>query len=201
MNNPSKEQKIVQFLFEMGTMRKIPRIHRQTFLTDDMSDNIATHSYRVALIGWFLANMEGANPEKVVMMCLTHDMPEVRSNDHNWIHKRYVKIFEKEIKEEQLGSLPFSGLKEVIDEYDKRKSKEAIIAKDADMLDQIFLLREYVWQGNREAQIWLEGKQGGEGKNDNTERFKTRSAQELFKTVMMENPSSWWNNLWTPKNR
>ena len=201
MNNPSKEQKIVQFLFEMGTMRKIPRIHRQTFLTDDMSDNIATHSYRVALIGWFLANMEGANPEKVVMMCLPHDMPEVRSNDHNWIHKRYVKIFEKEIKEEQLGSLPFSGLKEVIDEYDKRKSKEAIIAKDADMLDQIFLLREYVWQGNREAQIWLEGKQGGEGKNDNTERFKTRSAQELFKTVMMENPSSWWNNLWTPKNR
>ena len=82
----NKEQKIVQFLYEMGTMRKLPRIHRQTFLTDDMSDNIATHSYRVAIIGWFLAKMEGADPYKVVMMCLAHDMPEVRSNDHNWIH-------------------------------------------------------------------------------------------------------------------
>ncbi len=62
----------------MGTMRKVLRMHRQTLLTDDMSDNIATHFYRVALIGWVLAKMEGANPYKTLMMCLLHDMGEVR---------------------------------------------------------------------------------------------------------------------------
>jgi putative hydrolases of HD superfamily len=197
----SKEQKIVRFLFEMGTMRKLPRMHRQTFLTDDMSDNIATHSYRVTLIGWFLAKMEGADPYKVAMMCLMHDMGEVRTGDHNWIHKRYIKIFEDEIKEEQLGTMPFPEMKEMADEYDKRESKEAIIAKDADMLDQIFLLREYVWQGNKEAQIWLEGKPGREHEDDKKERFKTRSAKALCEMAMTEDPSSWWNNLWTSKNR
>lgn len=190
----NKEQKIVQFLYEMGTMRKLPRIHRQTFLTDDMSDNIATHSYRVAIIGWFLAKMEGADPYKVVMMCLAHDMPEVRSNDHNWIHKRYVKIFEDEIRDEQLGKLPFSDLSEIVNEYDARKSKEAIIAKDADMVDQIFLLREYMWQGNKEAQIWLD-------RVDVNDRFKTKSAKSLAEVSMSESPSSWWENLATGENR
>jgi len=199
--NKEKEKKIVRFLFEMGTMRKLPRMHRQTFLTDDMSDNIATHSYRVSLIGWFLAKMENVDPYKVAMMCLTHDMGEVRTGDHNWIHKRYVKIFEDEIKEEQLGTLPFEDLKQVADEYDKRESREAIIAKDADLLDQIFLLREYVWQGNKEAQIWLKGKEGRERTDDKRDRFKTKSAENLCDIVMTEDPSSWWNYLWTNKNR
>jgi putative hydrolases of HD superfamily len=199
--NESKEQKIVRFLFEMGTMRKLPRMHRQTFLTDDMSDNIATHSYRVTLIGWFLAKMEGADPNKVAMMCLMHDMGEVRTGDHNWIHKKYVKIFEDEIREEQLGSLPFPEMKELADEYEKRESRESIIAKDADMLDQIFLLREYVWQGNKEAQIWLEGKTNDVVAKDKKSRFVTESAKALYEVAMTEDPSSWWNNLATSKNR
>ena len=204
MNN-SREQKIVRFLFELGTMRKLQRMHRQTFLTDDMSDNIATHSYRVALIGWFLAKMENADPYKVVMMCLSHDMGEVRTGDHNWIHKRYVKIFNEEIKEEQLGTLPFDDLKIFADEYDRRESKEAIITKEADLLDQLFLLREYVWQGNKEAEIWLKGKPKDNEENGNylgyIERFKTKSGLALAKVAIKEDPSSWWNNLWTNKNR
>ncbi len=200
MNN-EKEQKIVRFLFEMGTMRKLPRMHRQTLLTDDMSDNIATHSYRVTLIGWFLAKLEGADPYKVAMMCLIHDMGEVRVGDHNWIHKRYIKIFEEEIKEEQLGTLPFPEMKEIADEYDKRESQEAIVAKDADMLDQIFLLREYVWQGNKEAQIWLESKTDDVVEKDQKSRFETESAKRLYEIAMKEDPSSWWSHLATSKNR
>lgn len=194
-------QKIVQFLFEMGTMRKLPRMHRQLFLTDDMTDNIATHSYRVTLIGWFLAKLEGADPYKVAMMCLMHDMGELRTGDHNWLHKRYIKIFEDEIKAEQLGTMPFPEMKEMADEYDKRESKEAIVAKDADMLDQIFLLREYVWQGNKEAQIWLEGRTGDALKKDKRDQFRTESAKKLCDVAMKEDPNSWWYHLATSKNR
>jgi putative hydrolase of HD superfamily len=202
MNNQEKHKRIVNFLYEMGTMRKLPRMHRQTFLTDDMSDNIATHSYRVTLIGWFLAKLEEADPYKVTMMCLCHDMPEVRTGDHNWIHKRYVKIFENEIKEEQLGTLPFKDLKEIVDEYDIRESKEAKLAKDADNLDQLFLLREYVWQGNKEALIWLEGKPGSSGEKEKfLERFFTETAKDIARVAIDEDPSNWWNNLWTSKNR
>ncbi len=193
MNN-EQHKKITQFLFEMGTMRKLPRIHRQVLLTEDVSDTIASHSYRVTLIGWFLAKMEGGDPYKVTMMCLSHDMGEVRSGDHNWIHKRYVKIFDDEIRKEQLGALPFKDLENIVLEYEKRESKESVIAKDADLLDQFLLLREYVWQGNKEAQMWLD-------RPNPLEKFKTESARALAQQIMDEPPSSWQTDLQTSHNR
>jgi putative hydrolases of HD superfamily len=192
--------RITQFLFEVGTMRKIARMHRQALFTDDMSDNIATHTFRVAIIGFFLAKMENVDPSKVVMMCLLHDVPESRSNDHNWIHKRYVSVDEAKIVEEQLGVLLFNDLVEIAKEYRERKSPESIVAKDADVLDQILLLREYVWQGNQEAQEWLGGKRDKHPYN-HLKYLKTESAKVLGKTIYDEMPSSWWRDLYTKENK
>ncbi len=197
----NKNQKeIVNFLYEIGTMRKLMRMHRQVFLTDDMSDSIASHSYRVAVISWFLAKEEGADPYKTVMMSLLHDMAEVRSNDHNWIHKKYIKIFEDEIDNEQLGGLPYPELKDFVTEYKERESREAILAKEADLLDQILLLREYDWAGNKEATIWLYGK-GNSKINAQIEKLKTETGKKLGKVMYEVNPSDWWNDIWTSNNR
>jgi len=189
-------RRLTQFLFEVGTMRKIIRSHRQVLLTDDMSDNIATHSFRVCLIGYVLAEMEGVDPGKVVLMCLAHDLGEARSNDHNWIHKRYVKEDDTQILEEQLGQLPFQGLFNIALEYHERQSRESVIAKDADVLDQILLLREYSWQGNKEAQHWLDGKRDPQPYNY-LRYTTTDSAKELGRALYDEDPASWWDNLHT----
>jgi putative hydrolases of HD superfamily len=195
-----KERRIANFLFEVGTMRKLMRMHRQALLTDDMSDSIASHSYRVSIIGWYLAKAEGADLYKTVMMCLLHDMAEVRSGDHNYIHKKYVKVFEEEIAKDQLGTLPYSDLADLTMEYGTRESKEAILAKDADLIDQILLLREYEWQGNKEATVWLHGK-GEQKENNQLSRLKSKTAKDLAQAILAEDPSGWWNNVWTPDNR
>ncbi|MBI3337532.1 MAG: HD domain-containing protein [Candidatus Staskawiczbacteria bacterium] len=196
----NKQKRIANFLYEVGTMRKLMRIHRQTLLTDDMSDSIASHSYRVAIISWFLAKEERVDPYKTVMMSLLHDMGEVRTNDHNWIHKRYVKIFSDEIIQEQLGTLPYEDLKNLISEYEERKSKEAILVKEADLIDQILLLKEYEWAGNREAHVWLHGK-GKDRGNAQLKKLKTDISKRLGKAIYDVNPSDWWNDLWTSVNR
>ncbi len=192
--------RLADFLFEVGTMRRLQRMHRQTLLVEDSSDTIASHSYRVALIGWHLAKLAGADPYKVTMMCLIHDLGEIRSNDHNWVHKRYVKVFDDEIAKDQLGTLPFDDLLHISNEYDARESKESLLAKDADIIDQILLLREYEWQGSKEASIWLGGK-----KNDTDsrplDRLKTDVAKALGETLYTKNPSDWWTDLWTGENR
>lgn len=199
----SKEtDRIADFLFEVGTMRKLPRMHRQTLLTDDMSDNISSHSYRVTLIGWLLAKMEGVDPYKVSMMCLLHDLGEIRTGDHNWIHKKYIKILNEDIINDQLGDLPFDDLKNISIEYEERESKESIIAKDADLLDQVLLLREYEWQGNKEASIWLRGKgEDAEKGNKQIQKLKTDSAKQIGEAIYRKDPSDWWNNTWTDKNK
>ncbi len=196
----NNQEKIVNFLYEVGTMRKLMRVHRQVLLTDDMSDSIASHSYRVALISWFLAKEEGADPYKTVMMCLLHDVGEARSNDHNWVHKKYVKVFEDEIEADQLGSLPYDDLKKFTDEYHVRESKEAILAKEADTLDQILLLREYEWAGNKEASLWLHGREDIKV-NKQLEKLTTETGKRIGQAMYDVNPSDWWVTLATSKNR
>lgn len=147
-----------------------------------------------------MAKKEDVDSYKVVMMCLPHDFGEIRSNDHNWINKRYNKTFDGEVIEEQLGSLPYNDLKEFAVEYEERESKEAVVAKDADLLDQVLLLKEYEWQGNKEASVWLHGK-GGEKGNAQLNRLKLSSSKELGQAIYASNPSDWWNNLWTSVNR
>lgn len=191
---------IVNFFYELGSMRLITRAHRQLLMVHDTADNIASHSYRVAMIAWFLAQEEDADPYKTIMMALLHDVPEVRSGDHNYIHKRYVKVHEDEIVDEQLGTLPYPQLKELAEEYTERTTAEAIIAKDADLLDQILLLKEYEWQGNKEASVWLHGK-GNDKSNVQLRNIQTETGKRLGELMIEGNPADWWNVIWTNKNR
>lgn len=200
MTKKSQIKKAASFLYEVGTMRKIARAHRQTLLTNDLSDNISSHSYRVSWIGWLLAKEENADPYKVLLMCIAHDIGEARSNDQNWVHKKYVKVFEEEITKDQISGLPAE--KELLDsarEYKERETKEAKIAKDADLIDQILLLKEYVWQGNKEALDWL-GKNKGRG-NMQYKLLQTKSARQLADEILKQKPSDWWSKKWTEKRR
>ena len=96
-NKNSSENKnldrLIKLMFEVGTLRKISRSHRQTLLTDDLSDNIASHTFRVIFIGYILAKLEKADPYKVVLMCLVHDFEEARDLDERgkWIFKKYKR--------------------------------------------------------------------------------------------------------------
>lgn len=200
-NNKSNEEKIVDFLYEVGSLRRIPRSHRQTLMVNDNADNIASHSFRVAVIGFVLAQMEGVDPYKVSTMCLIHDLGEIRSGDHNWLHKRYVKVFDEEINRDQLDSLPFPDLMNIAEEYHARESKESIVAKDADLLDQVLLLREYEWQGNKEAVLWLRGKNDEDKANKQILMLKTESARKLAEQMLVVEPSAWWKGVWTNQNR
>jgi putative hydrolase of HD superfamily len=192
-------KKLVSFFFEIGNLRKVIRAHQQTLLSFDLSDTIASHSFRVTLIGYFLAGELKADVDKVIKMCLLHDLEETRSSDHNWVHKRYVKVYEDEIRYDQLKDLPNSKeLLKLSKEYQERKTLESKIAKDADLLDETFLLREYDWQGNKEAKDWLRGLK----KQSHHEKMMyTKLARDLAKEAKKQPPSSWWKKLWTPNRR
>lgn len=192
--------KIVDLLFEIGTLRKISRGHGQALLTTDPSDNISSHSYRVIVIGYFLAIIEGVDPLTVMLMCMSHDWPETRSNDHNWIHKKYISINTEAIIFDQAALHQSEKLSEVIDEYEKRISKASLVAKDADTLDQIFLLKEYTLQGNKEAQIWLDGR-SKKRPYAQIDRLKLESSKQLGRALYDKEPSDWWKDIYTNVNQ
>jgi putative hydrolase of HD superfamily len=84
---------IVNFLFEVGILKKIPRSGYQFLGTG--GESIADHSFRVAIIAYLLAKREPeADAQKAVLMSLFHDLPEARTGDHNYVNKRYVVVNE-----------------------------------------------------------------------------------------------------------
>jgi len=192
---------IAHLLFEAGTLRKIARSHRQTLLTDDLSDHIAAHQYRTCLIGWFLAKMEDADPYKVVVMCLFHDFPETRSGDQNWVHRRYVVVDEDKIAADQFGPAPFGDeLLAIFQDYRERESLESLVAKDADNLEEILALKEHAHRGNREAEDWLH-LDTSVTSNEQYRQLHTQSARRLAKEIFSQSVHEWWDQLWMAEKR
>lgn len=201
----SQVQKLTAFFYEVGNMRRVLREHQQMLLALDPTDNIASHSFRAAFIGYFLAKELGADADKVLKMCLVHDLGEIRTGDHNWVHRKYAIVHEEEARQDQLKDLSHAGeFSELSDEYEKRETLESQLAKDADLLDEIFLLREYAHQGNKEASRWLKAEADGNGPKKESEQEKkmfTDLARQIAREAKNQEPSFWWENAWTPERR
>ena len=170
--------KIVNFFFEMATLRRITRSWRQT--VENVSDNVSDHSFRVAVFGMVLAQLEKCDENKVLKMCLFHDIAEARVGDANIINKQYVDLREGEAIKDQLKGLPIEKeILELFKEYEERKSKEAIVAKDADVLDQILLEQEYFYKDEKNRKIWQDYAQ---------KSLQTESAKKLTERIRKSNP-------------
>lgn len=181
---------IVNFLFEIATLRRLTRSHRQ--MIQEVSDNISDHSFRVAIIGMILANLENYDENKVLKMCLFHDVAEARIGDANWINQQYIESRENEARQDQMADLPIQDeILALLKEYEERQSKESIIAKDADLLDQMVLQQEYFHKDKINGERWQEHT----GKS-----LKTETAKQLAKEIRQSNPFEWLYKLSEQKN-
>src|SRR5512136_3171302 len=101
-------KELVNFLFEVGMLKKTPRTGYQ-FLGSG-KESVAEHSFRMALIGYLLSQQEPkADAMKTTLMCLFHDLHEARTGDHNYVNKRYVQIDENKAVSDLSEGLHFSA--------------------------------------------------------------------------------------------
>ncbi len=185
-------------LFEISSLRKVARAHRAVLLSDDLSDNISSHSFLVTWISYILAKHENADITKVLLMALVHDVPEARTGDLAWINKRYVKAFEDEaiagIFHEELELNEFVELSH---EYHERKTLEAQVVKDADRIAQIISLKEYVFAyNNQQAKEWV-----AEVTPEWVAGFFTETGRDLMSSLMNTAVNEWTTGLATEQRR
>ncbi|MFP3870910.1 MAG: HD domain-containing protein [Syntrophobacteria bacterium] len=185
---------IVNFLFELGMLKKTPRSGFQ-FLGSG-SESVAEHLFRVAAIGFTLAKLDRETDTfKVLQMCLFHDLPESRTGDLNYVNKQYVQVNEEEAVRDLTRTLPFgTELQEMLAEFNRGESRESQLARDADQLDLILELKEHFDLGNRYAREWIHFAR---------QRLKTDLGRELAARIMETDSTSWWfegrDHWWTPE--
>lgn len=174
---------IANFLFEAGMLKRTPRTGYQ-FLGSG-SESVAEHLFRTIYIGYALGKMCGnVNIDRIVKMCMFHDLPEARTGDQNYVNKKYVAVDLEKAVHDMAATLPFGAeIRELIEEFEHGATEEARIAKDADQLDFILSLKEWKDIGNAYAEEWLEF---------SLKRLNTETAKELARTVLETDSSLWW---------
>lgn len=183
-------QNITNFFYELGQLKRVKRSGWWTINIKD-PESVAEHSFRAVMIGYILAKLEKADDKKVMLMCLVQDIPEARLNDLHKIGQRYIdfKEAEKKALKEQVSVLPDEIKKEILeafDSYQNDKSKEGVVARDADLLENAIQAKEYLEVGYKDAQNWI----------DNVRKLlKTESAKKILGLVEKMKSTEWWKEL------
>jgi putative hydrolase of HD superfamily len=189
-------EEIANFLFEVGMLNKTPRTGFR-FLGSG-KESVAEHILRTLFIGYSLCKLDPAADElKVLRMCLVHDLPEARTGDQNYMYKKYVTVDEKKAVRELTEHLPFGGeIRAVLEEFNEKKTREALLAHDADQLGLILQLKEYGDLGNQYSQEWL---------NFAVRRLCTDQGKKLADTILQTDWTQWWfrdkSDWWVNGNR
>ncbi len=188
MSDSSKT--LVNFFFELGLMKKFEHCGTK-FAGIKYPDSLADHTARAAQMGMMIAFCEGGNPEHVAMMCLFHDIGEIRVGDAHRIAMRYIKMQpgEQDAMMEQTEPLA-PQIKEKIRalwiEFHEQKTKDSHIARDADLLETMTEAKEHLDNGYKAAERWLK---------NGSKVLKTKSAKALYKRLTVTRFSDWWDEL------
>ncbi len=176
-------QRLARFLFE-GSMLKRTWRTGYAFLGQGR-ESVAAHTFGVMLCAFVLGRRAGGvDMERLLTMCLVHDLPEARIGDANAVHKRYVVRQEEKAVADMVKSLPDGEyISALIEEFNGGETREAILARDADQLDMLISLKEHLDTGSPDAAIWIPYVR---------QRLRTREAHALADRILNEHWASWW---------
>ncbi|MBF0241982.1 MAG: HD domain-containing protein [Desulfamplus sp.] len=176
-------RRIADFLFETSMLKELPR-SGYAFLGSG-KESVAEHSFMTAIICFTICKIEPyINVERLISMALIHDLPEARIGDLNYVHKRYVTALEDKASKDMAQGLPFgSEMVEILNEFNEAKSREAMLARDADQLAFIVELKKCHDTGAKSPEKWLPFI---------VERLKTDTGKRLAQSILDSNWDDWW---------
>jgi putative hydrolase of HD superfamily len=187
--NPAELHAMLRLCHEAGHLK---RSKRTGWWVAGISDpeSVAEHSWRTAIIGYFIALAEGADPERTATIGVFHDLAETRTGDIEYVGRHYVTTApDDSITADQaagLSSVMTDGLLSLVREGEARSSLESACARDADKLECLLQAREYERQGNGEVRQWAENM---------AEAVTTATGKALAVAALEGDPGEWWREL------
>lgn len=180
---------LVDFFYECGFLKRLSR-SGWFYIGKENPESVAEHSYRTAVIGFFMAKEEWADPDKVLKICLFHDLHETRTGDLNKVNQRYINPEEPENSSfsDIIENLPDNEMRELSNYHDDfgSSSKEGIVSKDADYVECALQAKEYFDEGFKEAWSWIE---------NISKVVKTETAKNLIEQLKNSSSKEWFKKL------
>lgn len=179
----------VRYLYEIGQLKLSKRTGWWQAGVPE-PESIAEHSFRTAIIGYVLAVLEGADPERTAVLCLFHDVAEARIGDIPNVASAYVSHQpEEQVAADQVAGMPADlreSILDVVRRFEAQDSPEALLAKDADRLECLIQAREYEHQGFRNTGPWMQS---------SLAKLRSAAARQLAEQALTMTPDEWWKTF------
>lgn len=180
----------LNFFGEAGLLK---RVHRSGWWVAGIEnpETVAEHSFRCAVIAYYIAHCENADPFKAVTMALFNDIHEARINDLHKMGHYYINFRDAEKKAfaDQIAVLDHrvrKALASLRSAYDAQSCPESLIARDADILECLLQAKEYVDSGYPAARTFFKSAPG---------HLKTKTARALWKKAIRWDSHAWWQEV------
>lgn len=179
-------KRIAELVFEALFLKRVPRSGYQ-FLGVGR-ETVAEHVYAATFIAFVLAKLEPAvKTDRLLAMCLVHDLAEARLGDMNYVQKHYVRTDAQGALGDALEGIAWADeVTGLVAEFDAGTSMEARLARDADQLALLADLKALHDLGFDTPQKWLPHVQ---------QRLQTQAAKELAAALMGASRDEWWFRL------
>lgn len=180
---------LLDFFFEAGKLKDEIRTGWK-FLSVENPESVAEHSFRAALIGYFIGVEEGVDADKVMKILLFHDLPEARIGDIHKVAVRYLnkEEAEEEVIEHQAERFPekiAEEYKKLMHDFKELETQEAIVARDADLLECAIQAKEYMEKGHEKAERWIENAE---------KEIRTETGKKIME-IVKNKETVWWDGL------
>jgi putative hydrolase of HD superfamily len=179
------EAALARFLFELGQLKHVQR-SGWWLAGIRQAESVAEHSFRAAAIAYVVAAAVGADPSRAALQALFHDASESRLNDLHRLAKRYwgtdgVEAAALAAQSSALPAAVAAALGRLHAERRERRTLEARIAKDADLLECLLQACEYRRLGFP-VERWI---------RSSLRDLKIPFCRRLARAVLREPPESW----------
>jgi putative hydrolase of HD superfamily len=188
--NKNSQLAALDFFAEAGLLKRVKRSGWWVAGIEN-PESVAEHSFRCAVIGYYIAHCEDVDPYYVVTMALFNDIHEARINDLHKMGHYYIDFREAEKKafQDQIEHLEQKARKHLLEmrqAYDQQRSKEAIVARDADILECLLQAKEYLDNGFPVAKTFFKRAPAF---------LKTKTAQKLWAKMQRWDSHQWWQEV------
>ena len=174
------------YLNEVGMLNRTPRSGFAFLGSGEQS--VAEHMHRMMHVAFLLARMstEKVDELHLLHLVMVHDLPEARTSDHNYVNRKYVREELDKVLEDGASHWPFGDeIAAYVREFEAAETPVAQLAKDADQLELLLMLKEQGDLGNPHVDDWIKPLLA---------RLRTEVGKRLADEILATRWDEWWFN-------